>query len=89
MGIVAIRTAHLAFRNRVVRRPVDLGALLLVAGKTDIRLSALAANLVIGSMNLMAIGTGNITQLVGASFPMGTFGVLLVAAYAGFVSNFS
>lgn len=62
-----------------MRWPANLGALLLVARKTHLRLGTLVANLVVRDVNLMARCAGNITALVGAASPMRTLRVLRVA----------
>ena len=87
MGVMTVRAAHLAFWNRMVRRPVDLGALFFVVGETDLGLSSLVTHSVIRGVHLMAIRAGHVPQLVGTACPMRTFGVLLVTTCARLVAN--
>jgi len=79
VGIVAIRTGHLALDDRVMGRLVDLSTLLLVAAEAHFRLGALVANLVLRSMNLVAARAGNIAGFMGTSGPQMALGILLVA----------
>ena len=51
--IVAIRTDHFAFTDRMVRHFVAVSALLFVAGVTNFCLSRFLAYLVMGVMNLV------------------------------------
>ena len=82
VGIMAIRACHLAFRNWMVRRLVDLRTLFLVAGKTHFRLCCLVTHFVVARMQAVAACAGDVTALVDAAFPMGTLGILLVARQA-------
>ena len=60
MRIVAIGTGHLAFDNGMMRRLVDLGALLFVTGEAALGLGQLVTDFVFCHMNLVATRTGNV-----------------------------
>ena len=67
---MAIGAAHFALRNRMMRRQVDLRALLLVAGKTNLGLGTLVPHLVVRGVDLVARGTCYVAALVCASLPV-------------------
>lgn len=85
MRVVAIGAAHLALWNRMVRGPVDLCALLLMAGETHLGLSAFVAHLVVRVMDFVARGTGYITALVCTALPVRAACILAMAGEADFV----
>lgn len=54
MRIMAIGTAHFALGNRMMRRPVDLRALLLVADEANLGLGSFIAHFVMRAMDFVA-----------------------------------
>ena len=54
MCVVTIGASHLAFSDRMPRHACELGTLFLVAGKADLGLRRLAANLVLCRVYLVA-----------------------------------
>src|SRR5665647_1412804 len=54
MRVMAIGADHFAFRHRVMRRPVHLGALFFVAGVANLGLGGALSHLVVIVMNLVA-----------------------------------
>src|SRR5665811_2175754 len=54
MRVMTVGANHFAFGHRVVRRPVHLGAFVLVAGITNLRLRGALAHLVVVVVNLVA-----------------------------------
>lgn len=54
----------------MMRRQVDLRALLLVAGKTNLGLGTLVPHLVVRGVDLVARGTCYVAALVCASLPV-------------------
>jgi len=83
MRIMTIRAAHLALWHRVVRRPVHLCALFLVAGVADIGLGGLGQHLVAVGVDLVAGIAGNVSGIVLAASPQRALGILVVASQAG------
>ena len=83
MHVVAVGTGHFALGNRVVRRPVDLGALLLVAGKAELGLLGSAGqHRVTIAVRLVAGIAGHISRFVLAAGPQVALGILVVAGLA-------
>ena len=82
MRIVAIGACHFALWNRVMRKPVDLCALILVAGKADFRLGSPVTHFVAWGVNVMALSACYILALVDTSLPVRTVCILLVACEA-------
>lgn len=62
----------------MMRRQVDLRALLLVTGKTNLRLGSFVTHLVVRVVDLVARRTCYVTALVCASLPVRTFCILIV-----------
>ena len=83
--VVAVRATHLPFQDRVARGTMQLGALLLVAGETNLRLGFPVAGAVVLSVYLMAVGTGDVPIRVGAR-PPEHLPATLMAAEAGLVT---
>src|SRR5450759_4639642 len=84
MRVMAIRATHFALRNRMMRWPVDLRALLLVAGKANFRLGTFITHLVVCGVDFVAKGTCYVAALVCTSLPVRTFCILFVTGEAGF-----
>jgi len=82
MHIVAVRTRHLAFHDRVVRRLVDLGTLFLVAGEAELGLGAFVAYHIFCRVNLVAVGAPHVASLMCASLPVRALCILLVTLQA-------
>lgn len=74
---MAIRTGHLSFWDRMVRRLVGIRTLLLVTGVTNLRLCLLVTHLVMAGMHLVTAGTSNIIGRVGASIPVHVLATLM------------
>ena len=70
MRIVAVRAGHLALANRMARRTVNLGALILVAGKAHLRLRQLVAYFVVRCVHLVAGGASRIPVGVSTALPV-------------------
>lgn len=87
MRIVTVRASHLAGCQGVRRVLVDIGALILVTGETDIELGRLAKDLVALGMNLVAIVTRHIVAGVLGTLPMRP-SASLVTSQAGAASLF-
>lgn len=85
MDVVAIRTPHLAFQHRVVGRPVEHRTLLLVATEAKFSLVCPGANAIMGSMNLVAVGTPYATVGMGAFRPVHAI-VTLVTGKTHFIT---
>jgi len=66
---MAIRANDFSFQYRMAVGTDDLDALLLVAGKANLRLSELFADFIVLDMNLVATGAGEFVSLVRASLP--------------------
>ena len=62
--------SHLAFMQRVMRRPYQAQMLCLVTRPTDFRLRGDPAYGVLGGMQLMAIGAGDLVRRVYAGSPV-------------------
>jgi len=62
-------TGHLAEPDRVYGRLIKVGALLLVAIKTDAGLCLGSQNRIPRCMDPMAVGAGNVVRFVHATFP--------------------
>jgi hypothetical protein len=85
--LVAVGAAHLALGQRVMRGLVEFVALLLVAGEADHGLGPFVAHPVVGRVQLMARGAGNVRGLVGTAVPVRALGIVLMAGEAGKVSQ--
>lgn len=75
--IVAVGANDLAFLDRMVRRAVDLSALLFVARETHFRLRLLVANPVVLRVNLMAGRTGDVARGMKVGLPMDALAALM------------
>ena len=82
MHVVAVGAGHLPFEYRMVRLAIDLRALLLMAGKADVRLGSLVTHLVLFCVDLMTGVARNVPRLVCATRPEVALRVLLVACQA-------
>lgn len=86
MHIMAVRTGHFAFHDRMMRRLVDLGALLLVASEAEFGLRALVAYHIFCRVHLVAICTRYVARLVGASLPVRALCIFLVTLQASTIA---
>jgi len=77
--VMAIGTTHIALRNRMMGRPLELRALFLVTGEANLRLGAFVAHLVVGSVDYVTGSTGDVFSLVRTSFPVRAVCILAVA----------
>ncbi len=77
MDIVAGRAGHFAFRHRVVRGFVELGALLFVTGVADLRLRGLGEHLVLALVHRVAGGATNVTCRMLAAGPVDALAALM------------
>ncbi len=84
MRIVAVGAGDLALLDRMARRTVELGALLLVAGEAHFRLGELVAYLIVAGMYLMARSAGSVAVGMGAAGPVDALAAL-VAGQAGLI----
>ena len=82
MRVMAIRAGNLAFQDGVMRGAVDLGTLVLVAGKADFKLGCLGQDFILGGVHRVAVGAGDVVTLVGASRPVRSVRVTLVTSDA-------
>ena len=82
MHIVAIRTQHPATGDRMGRQHMRLGALRLVAGKTELLLRVSGESTVLRLVDLMARCAGEVGARVGTALPMDAF-ARLMAIQAG------
>jgi len=71
MRVVAVGAADLAFEDRMSRKAMKLGALILVATETDFRLGELIQHLLFGIVHLMAIRAGEALLLMCTARPVG------------------
>lgn len=69
----------------MMRRPVDLRALLLVAGKANLGLGTFVSHLVVRGVDFVARGTCYVAALVCTSLPVRTFCILIVTGETGFI----
>jgi hypothetical protein len=75
--VVARRAGHLPFDDRVMNRPVDLRALLLVAGEAHLGLSLPVAHRVACSVKLVAVGARDVAAAVRARLPVDAVAALV------------
>jgi len=90
MRAVAATTVHFPFVEGMCIRLPGLSVLLLMALKTDLRLTGGVDNRIAGNVNLMAVGAGNFIIVVAAAMP-GQSDALAVAAETHVIlyANFS
>ena len=80
--VMAVGAAHLAFKDRVAEGLVDLDALLLVAGETDLGLREFVAHFVVRGMNLVTGSARNFATGMNTGLPVQAPGIALVAGEA-------
>lgn len=85
MHVVAVGASHLALAQRMVRRTIDLYALLLVATETQLALRPLVADTIMAGVDLVTTRAGNIARIMRTSLPMHAFAAF-VTRQAGLVA---
>src|SRR5262245_20931843 len=68
--VVAVGAADLALADRVARGPVDVSALILVAGEAHVRLGELVADRVLRGVHLVAARAGGVLGWVHGAVPV-------------------
>lgn len=87
MGIMAVRTDHFPFPDRMAGWPVDLSALFLVAHKAYLRLRDPGPDSVLIGMDLMASGASNVAVRMGTARPVHSLSALMTGL-AGLIPVF-